>query len=344
MPVIERITTTSIQEFLKKFKAKNYQDPITALKESMGYLAKYYVDVTHKSLNNDLNDIAYTIKNEIAKIVAKKQIESNDQDYKDMHDKENENLLKSLFSEPLETMSYFIETHKKDIVATIDDKEYQMYLDFNYEAIQKKLLSQKTKFQKLDNDNSFNQAYNTLASIESKLPLGKNSIENSFKNQKPGFFEKIFRRTSNEYKAFVNSFNAYKDKQNPTYGENSYLKISAMNYLKHKFPNLKDDELPTIEQINALGGAGKERASFCLNVIKSIDEIDVLQERANDIVRDVKNTKVDYPFKIEQEEFQKSLLKETLEKEALESNKQNENEYDPKYDQIEVHDKQNMFN
>ena len=56
MPVIERITTTSIQEFLKKFKAKNYQDPITALKESMGYLAKYYVDVTHKSLNNDLNE------------------------------------------------------------------------------------------------------------------------------------------------------------------------------------------------------------------------------------------------------------------------------------------------
>ena len=343
MPVIEKITTTSIQEFLKKFNAKNYQDPITAFKEAMGYLAIYYVDVTHKSLNNDLNDIAYTIKNEIAKIVAKKQIESNDENVNDMHDKENENLLKSLFSEPLETMSYYIETNKKEIVDTIDDKEYKMYLDYNYDAIQKKLLSKKIQFQKLDNNNSLNQAYNTLASIESKLPLGKNAIENSFNNQKPGFFEKLFRRTSNEYKAFVNTFNAYKNKDNPLYGQNSFLKTSAMGYLRHKFPNLKDDELPTIEQINALSGAGKERASFCLNVVKSIDENDTIQERANDIVRNVKNTKVDYPFKIEQEEFQKSLLKETLEKEA-EANKQNENEYDPKYDQLEVHDKQNIFN
>ena len=112
MPVIERNATTSIQEFLKKFNAKNYQDPITAFKEAMGYLAIYYVDVTHKSLNNDLNDIAYTIKNEIAKIVAKNQIESNDENVNDMHDKENENLLKSLFSEPLETMSYYIEKIK----------------------------------------------------------------------------------------------------------------------------------------------------------------------------------------------------------------------------------------
>ena len=334
---------TSIQDFLKTFRTKNYQDFNKAFNESMGYLARYYADVTTQSSNTDLNEIAYVIKNEIAKMIAKKQIESNDNDLSDMHDKGNENLIKSLFSEPLETMAYYIKEHKNDVMETITDKDYKSNLNYNYDSIQQKLLSSKIQFQKFELNNSQNQAFDILSSIEANLPLGENAIEDSINRQKPGFFEKVFRRTSKEYKTFIKIFNGYKDKQSPLYGQNEYLKNSAFQYLKHKFPNLKDDEIPTLEQINTIKGIGKERAFFCYNVVKAINENEQIQERANDLVREIKHTKVDYPFKIEQEEFQKSLLEKTLEKEALEANKPNENEYDSKYDQLEVHDKQNIF-
>ena len=334
---------TSIQDFLKKFRSKNYQDFKKAFNESMAYLARYYVDVTTQSSNNDLNEIAYVIKNEIAKMIAKKQIESNDNDLNDMHDKENENLIKSLFSEPLETMAYYIKEHKNDIIETIIDIDDKSNLNYNYDSIQKKLLSSKIQFQKFDLNNSQNQSFDILSSINANLPDAENAIDESINRQKPGFFEKLFRRTSKEYKSFINTFNGYKDKTSPLYGQNDYLKNSALLYLKHKFPNLNENETPTLEQINTLEGVGKERAFFCYNVVKAINENEQIQDRANDLVREIKHTKVDYPFKIEQEEFQKSLLEKTLEKEATEANKPNENEYDSKYDQLEVHDKQNIF-
>ena len=68
-----------------------------------------------------------------------------------------------------------------------------------------------------------------------------------------------------------------------TPNNDEYLKDAAMGYLKHKFPNITEDKLPTEEQIAALGGAGKERANFCLNVVKVYKDTHDLQQQATNI-------------------------------------------------------------
>ena len=94
----------------------------------------------------------------------------------------------------------------------------------------------------------------------------------------------MFKTTSPEYESFKQAYADFNNKYNPLYGNAGDLKFFAMNYLKHKFPNLKDGELPTEKQIESLSGAGKERASFCLSVVETYNENHLLQEQANKII------------------------------------------------------------
>ena len=123
-------------------------------------------------------------------------------------------------------------------------------------------------------------------SLSAKLVANDSTISASFTKQKAGFFEKLFNTTSEEYNNFKSAYANYKNPDHELYGNDEYLKDAAMGYLKHKFPNLKKDELPTEEQIAKLGGAGKERALFCLNVVKTYDETHDLQEQADKIVKE----------------------------------------------------------
>ena len=96
-----------------------------------------------------------------------------------------------------------------------------------------------------------------VTALSAKLAINDSTISASFNKQKAGFFEKIFNTTSEEYNNFKAAFNNYYDEKHELYGNDEYLKDAAMGYLKHKFPNITEDKLPTEEQIAALGGAGK---------------------------------------------------------------------------------------
>ena len=105
-------------------------------------------------------------------------------------------------------------------------------------------------------------------------------LENMFPNEsdyplkdarneiKPGFFERVFNRTSREFKEFERTFNA-REKGNATRDE---LDNAAKAYLMHKIPGYDGEGIPTVQQLNALTGKSKDRAMFCIKTLMANEE------------------------------------------------------------------------
>ena len=105
-------------------------------------------------------------------------------------------------------------------------------------------------------------------------------LENMFPNEsdyplkdardeiKPGFFERVFRRTSNEFKNFQNTFNE-REKGNATREE---VDNAAKAYLKYKIPGYDGDGIPTVQQLEGLTGKAKDRALFCIKTLMANEE------------------------------------------------------------------------
>ncbi len=324
MTEIEKIDayTCSVQDFLKKFRSQKFDNPSLALAHAMQYIAKYNIENTLTTC--ELNELIYTAKNEIAKIIAKTQIELNEKDYTNLHTTDNKEFLNQFFSDPTGAIAYYFENNKEyfNIPENIpdDEKIFKIQVKENISFLANKLKNEqaKIKYQKFEHEKS--NVFNVLSIVESKLPNGKKPIEESLNKQKPGFFEKIFRTTSNDYKIFKAAFDCYNDKKHPLYGVDENLKDAAHAYLVHKFPNLGKNQLPTLNDINKLSGAAKERARFCLEVYNAIKEKENLQEHVDDMIKDIKNLNVKAPWDNNyQAEFQKEL-NEQVEENVIEDN------------------------
>ena len=96
-------------------------------------------------------------------------------------------------------------------------------------------------------------------------------IEDVLSANKGGFFERLFKTTSDEYKKFSAALNDIK-KDGVTNGDVDGLKTLAQNYLSHK---LKDYDPFTNEfderQLENLDATGKGRVRLCLSVIDAIN-------------------------------------------------------------------------
>ena len=336
----------SIQDFVKRFNSKNYTDLSEALKDSMKYIARYNLDP--RSTKCDIHELLFTAKNEIVNLMAKKNIELNDNDI----------MVKSFIAKPVEATSYYLEKNDTIFDELEDlpqsDMNYASFLRRNASAISNNIKNPPypSNYRKLEEKRS--NELSIQASLEAQLLDGDDPIKAEFKRQKPNIFEKILRKTSKEYKAFKNGFKLFRDKTSPLYGDDGTLKSLAMDYLKHKFPNLEEGKLPTEDEINSLSGKGKARASLCLKVINVVNEKEKFQEKTHDISTNLKFTIDKFPW--EKDEVKtKSLLEEQLEKDI---EKENEplveeskktlkdievEEYDSKYDQLDVHDSQDIF-
>lgn len=137
---------------------------------------------------------------------------------------------------------------------------------------------------------------------------------------KGGFFERLFKTTSEEYRNLEGAMNAFENPDSPAYGDLDNLEISATMYLRHKFPNLKDNELPTQDQINSLSGTSKGRAQLCMDIINTVRE-----RREQEIIvgnfKDTDLTAIKEVFDDSQlqREFQDTIAKE-LAKDELKDN------------------------
>ncbi len=130
---------------------------------------------------------------------------------------------------------------------------------------------------------------NDMVNIERRY-IGENAVDEAFNRNKAGFFDRIFRRTSREYKDFEKEFKAYREGPQAEDGLNSRdanresVERTAKAYLRHKIPGWNGKDLPTLEQINALSGKSRSRAMFCYNTLSATKDSAATEQKLKGLV------------------------------------------------------------
>ena len=286
-----------IEDNFKNYKGNNEMDYIN---KSIAYILKYGMDFRNPTFK--LQELIYTFKNQMATMVAKKQLESDPNDLTNMHSKEYDLALKFFFKDPVGFIEAKLEDD--DFYNSIKPKESADFTGFAYKGYINNLDKNRKKFIELFKDKQFERAsfkskytafengkvapYDVLKTIETEIPESDHSIEKVLAKLKAGKWERRFNTTSKEYKEFKKTIDNFKNKLKPGYGDDKALEESAMRYLRHKFPKLEEGKLPTEEQIAKLSGAGKGRADFCVKVIKACRETRATQAQINKMVKGVR--------------------------------------------------------
>ena len=340
----------SIQDFVKRFRAKNYTDLRESLKDSMKYIARFNLEPN--STKCDITDLLFTARNELLKIAARYNVEISNEDI----------MVRAFIADPVATTSYYFEKNDSVFDEIEDypqsDINYISFLRRNAQALADGLHHPPytNKYRQLEEKRI--NALSVQASLEAQLLDSDAPIKSELKKQKANFFERVLGRTSKEYKSFRKMYKKhFRNPDSPLFGDVHTLKDVAMAYLKHKFPNLGEGELPTMEQIESLSGKGKARASFCLKVVNAVNEKEALQDKMRDAEQKAKYSIDKYPWEKDETKI-KSMLEEQLEKELenehapiIEDSKQHQHndinvdvdEYDQQYDQLEFHNEQDIF-
>ncbi len=91
------------------------------------------------------------------------------------------------------------------------------------------------------------------------------SLEKLEYKHRGGFFERLFRRTSTEYKEFIRAFKEYNDPNSRNYLNADNLKEKAVYYFDFKTENGIS--------FNKIGETGRNRLKFVSSVIETLDEM-----------------------------------------------------------------------
>jgi hypothetical protein len=124
-----------------------------------------------------------------------------------------------------------------------------------------------------------NDKLNLEGYLKESFPDSRNPIGDAFEACKPGFFERIFRRTSNEYKNFKAALSS---RQNGGASRDE-VDNAAKAYLMHKIPGWDGKGLPTDEQMEALSGTSYNRAVLCYKTLQASQKSRGYEARLNTV-------------------------------------------------------------
>lgn len=235
--------------------------------------------------------------------------------------------------EPAEYLRAFAAKEANSIPSDSKDK-ILLAKQAKYERIVRKLIS----------DNITTNVYNIdfePTSFDMKFRLeekfgNKTNLNTAFNNTKPGFFAKIFRRYSTEYK---NLDKAYKSLD----GENAdveKIEKAGIDYLAHKFPGWKKgDHFPSEEAISNLDTTSKARTLLSIALIetsqkqnkaeKNYHELTFVNRDQNIKFEDVIKAEENYELgfnKLEKKELENSLKEDLKMPEDINKNIENAKE------------------
>ena len=145
------------------------------------------------------------------------------------------------------------------------------------------------------------------------------SANKAIGKNKGNIFERIFRRTSREYRDFERAFKDYNDKNSYDYGEKDALIGATKAYIHHKIPSfdIDGDKLPTPEEIARFSGTSKNRLNFCVGVLKGLQQ----QKEKTQMIEAIRTNEFSKKQNVVQESFQKDLNKDMEEFEVISHNK-----------------------
>ena len=105
---------------------------------------------------------------------------------------------------------------------------------------------------------------NDLINLHEEFPSdAEHPIEDALAENKGGFFERLFRTTSREYKRFERLLEQRKNGE----GSREELKNAAVAYLVRKIPGYEGNGRPQLEDIERLSGTAKKKAMLCYKTL-----------------------------------------------------------------------------
>jgi hypothetical protein len=283
--------------------------------KSIAYILKYRLNGRQALRDESIYHLIYTLQKELSLVVAQKQLSGNPDEIKNI---ENNVELKKFFKDPvnyvytkLSNDEYYdsIKPKSFDFMTTMETNGYLKKMDKGREDTLGLLSvsNAQARYTAVLNEKQVNKEVYNL--IQRKYPAQENMVDTQLRRQKRGFFESLFFRSS-QYKTFNSVFNKFRN--NTGRVNQNDLKDAAWAYLKHKFPNLKEGEAPTEEQVARLVGKSKGRTEMCLKVYKSIIET----EQAKRVIEDAKAFKLPDEVK----EVKDNNISKEIEKEMVNTN------------------------
>ena len=158
-----------------------------------------------------------------------------------------------------------------------------------------------------------------ISLTESKFS-NKKTFDKAIEDNKAGWWEKLWRRTSPEYKALIRAINEYKDPTSNNYGNTNILEATTKAYLAHKLPSYNgQDDNPNYEEARNLNSKSRSRVDFAKSILESIKDT-----RRTDAVNDKIDDANEYLVN-DQADFQNKIQESFIEKENVNENEINTN-------------------
>ena len=280
----------NLNDFEKQFRTFNSDNPKESIDKSIAYLLKFGLSNPKEPMKR-YRRILFEVRKQVALQVARKQYANDPKNLTNMHSKDDLEV-QHFLAHPVDYVvnklkdEEYYNSIKPQKLEGVTDKEYEKFsqaYDKNKDRLVKVMDTSTFKVRYNGNENSKLIAKDILDLLHEKMP--NSSIPAELAKGKYSFWERRLFWRSREFKAFKKTIIAFNLRQSPNSRDSKALEDSAMAYLRHKFPNLKEGELPTLEQIATLGAKGKVRATLCLNVVKSCQEV----KQADKLVTAVRN-------------------------------------------------------
>lgn len=213
-----------------------------------------------------LGEFMYYAKNRLESSIFEQGIKLND-------DKDSL-FLRSFLTDPIKAMEDDIRkendnTNINDNVNNNDINSANRYANMihneknNYDRIN---AGKPDKWAEFENDRR--QKYDRYVH-ELAPSLNPQTIKSSYRG---GWFERIFRRTSNEWKDVVKFVENWKN-EGPNKGNLIMAENIAAKYLRHKFPNVNPEDV-TYEMAQQLNGTARERTLACFAIMDAANRAD----------------------------------------------------------------------
>ena len=107
---------------------------------------------------------------------------------------------------------------------------------------------------------------NDIINLHEEFPSdAERPVEDALRANKGGFFERLFRTTSREYKTFERML----DRRRMGEASREDLEGSAVAYLRHKLRGYDGRGIPNLEDIERLSGTAKKKALLCYKTLKA---------------------------------------------------------------------------
>ena len=159
------------------------------------------------------------------------------------------------------------------------DSRALSYLSENQATISYQLEQNEERFKQIQKD--FTTNYLRRLNVN-ELGNAKTNTRGLLNKTKGGIFERLFRRTSPQFKNFQQKLENFENTNVPEDIRKDQLREAAKAYLRYKLPNFKGFNTVKPEDLNGLSTTSKNRVNQCLDVLKSMKEqekIDIINQK-----------------------------------------------------------------